>query len=168
VALLVVYGLLIAVPFVPGVEIGLALLLIEGGRIAPFVYLATVSGLMLAYLAGARLPYPRLYGLLADLRLRRVCRLLDRVARMNRAERLALLQDRLPGWAGRRAVSQRHILLGSPVNLPGNAVIGGGGGIVLLAGLSGLFAARWVVVTLAVAVAPVPLLVWLFDLRLPL
>ncbi|KKL56965.1 hypothetical protein LCGC14_2240120, partial [marine sediment metagenome] len=44
------------------------------------------------------------------------------------------------------------------------ALIGGGGGICLMAGLSRMFAALPVLVTLAVAVAPVPLVVWFYGM----
>jgi len=39
-------------------------------------------------------------------------------------------------------------------------VVGGGGGLLLLAGMSRLFRAGPVALTLALAVAPVPLVVW--------
>lgn len=55
-ALLLAYALLIAVPFMPGVEIGISLLLLKGAAIAPFVYLATILGLLLAFAAGRLLP----------------------------------------------------------------------------------------------------------------
>ena len=62
----------------------------------------------------------------------------------------------------------RHLMLALLVNLPGNAVIGGGGGILMLSGLSGLFTLPRLLLTLALAVAPVPLVVWAFDLGWPL
>ncbi|RTZ93567.1 MAG: hypothetical protein DSY92_00130, partial [Planctomycetota bacterium] len=43
------YVLLLAVPFVPSTEIGISLLITHGAVAAPFVYLGTLSGLMLAY-----------------------------------------------------------------------------------------------------------------------
>jgi len=49
---LVIYAVLIAIPFVPGVEIGLSVLAAGGAGIAPLVWLATASGLSLAFVAG--------------------------------------------------------------------------------------------------------------------
>ena len=167
-ALLAVYALLIAVPFVPGVEIGLMLMAIEGGWIAPFVYLATLAGLMLAYLLGRHLPIRRLRAALADLRLHRACALIDRIDGLDQTQRLALLQRRLPAAIRGPAIRHRHLALALLVNLPGNALIGGGGGILMLSGLSGLFSLPSVLLTLALAVAPVPLIVWAFDLGWPL
>ena len=52
VAALVVYALLLAIPFVPGVEIGIALLIMQGPAIAPFVHAATVAGLLISFAIG--------------------------------------------------------------------------------------------------------------------
>ena len=55
----------------------------------------------------------------------------------------------------------RYPLLAALINVPGNAVVGGGGGIALTAGFSRLFRPGWTALTVALAVAPVPLIVWL-------
>ncbi|MBW6507235.1 MAG: hypothetical protein K0B00_10860 [Rhodobacteraceae bacterium] len=166
VLLLAVYALLIATPFVPGVEVGLSLLAIEGAWIAPFVYLGTNAGLMLAYMVGARLPYAPLERLLADLRLRRAGALLAQLAPLGREARLGLLRERLPRWCAPLVSRFRYLVIALAVNLPGNSIIGGGGGILFVAGLSHLFRAWAVAGTIALAVAPVPLLIWGFDINL--
>jgi hypothetical protein len=51
----------------------------------------------------------------------------------------------------------RYVALALAVNTPGNSVIGGGGGIMMIAGLSGLFTPAATFLTVAVAVSPVPL-----------
>ena len=43
VAVLVIYAVLIAIPFVPGVEIGISVLAAGGAETAPLVWLATAS-----------------------------------------------------------------------------------------------------------------------------
>jgi hypothetical protein len=53
----------------------------------------------------------------------------------------------------------RFLLIPLLLNLPGNAVIGGGGGIAMLAGFSRLFSFPVFVAMTAVAVSPVPLLI---------
>lgn len=168
IVLLLAYACFIAVPFVPGIEIGLSLLAIEGARVAPFVYAATVAGLMLAYLAGRHLSYFWLAGRLRGLRLTRAAELLERTAPLSKDERLDLLKARLPGWAAGLAGRYRYLGLALLINLPGSGLIGGGGGICLIAGLSGMFTARVLLLTIALAVAPVPLLVWLFGWSIPL
>jgi len=166
VAFLLAYALLIAVPFVPGVEIGLTLMVIEGPWIAPLIYGSTVAGLSLAYAVGEWVPYARLHRVFDDLRLKKACRLLEAVQPLSRTERLEALRARAPGWLRPLATRYRYVLLGLLVNLPGNAVLGGGGGILFTAGLSRLFLPVQTVVTILVAVAPVPLAVWLFHIDL--
>jgi hypothetical protein len=164
--LLLVYTLLMATPFVPGIEIGISLMMIEGYRIAPLVYLATVLGLTLAFCAGEWLPYRWLRRVLDDLRLRRAAALLERARGLDRDARLALLQARAPGWLRPFVLRLRYLLVAALVNLPGNAVIGGGGGILLIAGLSRLFHPVVTLLTIALAVLPVPLAVWIFGVEL--
>lgn len=159
--ILLAYAALIAVPFVPGVEIGVGLMLVLGAPIAPFVYLATVMGLMAAFVAGKVLPYATLHRLLIDLRLRAACRLLERIEALTPAARLALLHNTLPRWLAPLATRYRYVTLGMLINLPGNSLLGGGGGLSLLAGLSRLYSVPVVALTFALATAPVPLLVWL-------
>lgn len=166
VAFLFAYALLISVPFVPGVEIGLSLMVMEGPWIAPLIYVSTVAGLSLAYGAGEWVPYARLHRIFEDLRLKKACRLLEAVEPLSRTERLEALRARAPGWLRPVATRYRYVLLGVLVNLPGNAVLGGGGGILFTAGLSRLFLPVQTVVTILVAVAPVPLAVWLFHIDL--
>lgn len=167
VLLLLAYAALIAIPFVPGVELGISLMVIEGWRIAPFVYLATVLGLALAYCAGQKMPYATLRRILSDLRLTRASDLLARLEPLSGPERLALLRRRLPPRLAPFALKQRYVLLALLINLPGNMVIGGGGGIALIAGLSRLFTPWPMMITVAIAVAPVPVLVYVFGFELP-
>jgi len=42
------------------------------------------------------------------------------------------------------------------LNLPGNSLVGGGGGIAFIAGLSGMFSYIGFILAIAIAVAPVP------------
>ena len=163
---LVAYAVLISVPFVPGIEIGLSLIVMEGPRIAPLVYITTILGLSLAYAAGEWVPYDRLRRIFADLRLVRACRLLDTVEPLSRTERLETLRTRAPGWLRPLATRYRYVLIGALLNLPGNAIIGGGGGILFTAGLSRLFLPYQMIMTLLIAVAPVPLAVWTFGIDL--
>jgi fumarate reductase subunit D len=164
--LLLAYAILIAIPFVPGVEIGLSLLAMEGAWIAPYIYLSTLAGLMVAYAVGVWLPYARLHRALQDLRLHNVCRLLEGFQPLTRAQRLALLLNRAPRWLRPFVSSYRYFLLAALVNLPGNAILGGGGGILFVAGFSRLFTPLGVATTMALAVMPIPLTVWLFGINL--
>ena len=160
-ALLLAYAILIAIPFMPGIEIGISLLFLKGSSIAPLVFAATVLGLSLALLAGRFTPYRWLHGILADLRLRRASKLVERLASMSREERLEHLAERAPRWLRPFVRTGRYVLLAILINVPGNSVIGGGGGIAFIAGFSRLFRPSIAILVIALAVLPVPLTVWI-------
>ncbi len=157
---------LLALPFVPGAEIGIAMLAAFGPGIAPLVYMATVASMMLAYTLGRFLPIGALERLLSLLRMRRAAALVARAAPLSREERLALLLDGQSGRVLNLALRHRYIALALAVNTPGNSIIGGGGGIMMMAGLSGIFSPLVTLLTIAIAVSPVPLAVLFLGLRL--
>ncbi|NNE89631.1 MAG: hypothetical protein HKN27_16300 [Silicimonas sp.] len=159
--ILLAYATLIAIPFVPGIEIGISLLMLKGADIAPMVYLATVLGLTLAFTLGRITPYRWIRSTLADLRMRRASSLFERLEPMSREERLAVLMERVPGWAKPIIGGGRYLLIAALLNIPGNAVIGGGGGIAFIAGFSRLYRPWLTFAVIALAVLPVPLTVWL-------
>lgn len=160
---LVGYAMLIAIPFMPGVEVGIVLLLMQGAAIAPFVYLATLAGLFTAFCVGQFVSLDWLHGVFRDLRMIRACRLLDRIKGRTREERLASLAERLPNWISWVAIDYRYITIALLINLPGSIAIGGGGGIMMAAGLSRLFQTGRMMLILAIATAPIPLMVWIMG-----
>ncbi|MGR3698543.1 MAG: hypothetical protein ACU0CB_09735 [Roseovarius sp.] len=160
---LLVYAVLIAIPFVPGIEIGLMVLAAGGGDIAPFVWLATASGLTMAYMVGCKVPYRWLHRVLLDLHLTRACRLLEEFQSLSTQERAGFIAAQLPGRYLDWIVHYRYLHLAVLINVPGNSIIGGGGGIAFVSGLSGVFRAPLAVLTLFAATAPVPLTIWLFG-----
>jgi len=162
-AVLTAYAVLIAVPFVPGVEIGMSLILMRGAEVAVLVYLATVAGLLLAFMVGCLVPLPWLRRIFLDLRLTRAADVLTQMHSLSPAHRLALLRRALPRRLGALAVDYRYLLLALLINLPGSGLIGGGGGISMFAGLTGLFDKRATLITIALAVLPFPLFVWFWG-----
>ena len=164
--LLLSYAVLIAVPFVPGIELGLSLLLLRGAPIAPYVYIATVLGLTLAYLIGRYMPRNWLHQTLLDLRLKSAAAFATSIQAMTPQQRIELMRSRLPDWLGHRLVKWRYLGLAAAINIPGNSVVGGGGGICMVAGLSRIFTPKATLVTIALAVSPVPLLIWFFGIEL--
>jgi uncharacterized membrane protein YdjX (TVP38/TMEM64 family) len=74
-----VYVLLMMLPFVPGAEIGLGLLVMFGPKIAPLVYAGTVLALMLAFLLGRLVPQRAIVEIFEALRPRRAASLLRRL-----------------------------------------------------------------------------------------
>lgn len=163
VIILLLYAALIAIPFVPGIEIGISLLMLKGAAIAPMVYGATVLGLAIAFTLGRVIPYRWIRDTLADLRMARAAALFERLEPVSQEERLAILMERLPHWARPVFGGGRYLLLAALLNIPGNAVIGGGGGIAVIAGFSRLYRPLMSFAVIALAVLPVPLTVWLMG-----
>jgi len=160
---LAAYVGLLAIPFVPGAEVGIAIIAAFGAAIAPLVYVATVTAMMLSFTLGRFLPDTTLAWLLRLVRLRRAAELVERAGRHAPDERLALLLEGAPPRTMGLALRHRYVALAVIVNVPGNAVIGGGGGIMMMAGLSRIFAPVPTFLAIALAVSPVPIAVMFFG-----
>jgi hypothetical protein len=156
-----VYILLMILPFVPGIEIGLGMMVMFGPNIAPLVYGGTVLALMLSFLLGRLLPQHNIVEIFDLLRLRRAARLLRQLEVLDSRERLEFLLQNASTRIVPFLLRYRFLALMVALNLPGNAVIGGGGGIGLIAGFSRLFTLPKYALAVAVAVLPVPLMVLL-------
>jgi hypothetical protein len=163
VACLIAYVLLMALPFVPGVEIGLALIVLLGADIVPVVYGATVTALTASYTVGRLVPDSVLASAFRAMGMSRAAGLIESLAPLGVDERVA----RLLAWAhpgiATRLLRHRHIAIAVTLNIPGNNLIGGGGGIALAAGLSRTVSWPAFVLTVALGTSPVPLAVLLFD-----
>jgi hypothetical protein len=160
-ALLLLQAMLVAIPFVPGAEIGFLLLALFGAAMAAQVYLATVAGLLLAFAAGRAVPPGSARRLLDRWRLGDAAAAVERLARKAAAPPAAdapALQ-RLAA----RLLRHRCLCLVLLINTPGNSLLGGGGGIAMAAGLSRLFSFRQFLASVLVAVAPVPAFVLLMT-----
>lgn len=153
-----VYVLAAALPFVPGAEIGMAMLAMLGTGVAPLVYGAMVAALSMAFFVGRLVPAHITAAGLGALGLHRARDLMLRLASLEPAQRLQLLSASSPRRLLPLLLRHRYLMLGLALNLPGNTVVGGGGGIAMVAGLSGLVSPLGFLVTVAVAVAPIPLL----------
>lgn len=157
------YGVLIAIPFVPGVEIGFGLIAMLGPQIVLLVYVTTILGLSLSFAAGRFIPPDMLARGLRGLGAGSASRLVLDFAATPRQEKLSFLIARAPNRALPFLLKSRYIALAVAINLPGNFLIGGGGGISLVAGASRLFSFPAFVLAIAFAVAPVPLGIVLFG-----
>ena len=156
---------LLALPFVPGAEIGLAMLAAFGAAVAPLIYVCTVASMVLAYMLGRFLPIDVLRRVLSTIRMHRAADLVARAAPLSGDDRVAMLLEGQSARALRLAIRYRYVALAVAVNTPGNSIIGGGGGIMLMAGLSGIFSPLATVATIALAVSPVPLAMVFFGLE---
>ena len=153
------YIVLLAIPFVPGAEIGLALIAMLGPPIVLLVYICTVAGLTISFLLGRLIPLTMLIGLVQELGLKRTTSLLKSIEPLNGQQRLAALIEKAPTRVLPFLLKHRYIALAAALNLPGNFLVGGGGGIALFAGVSRLFSIPAYLATIMIAVCPVPLAV---------
>jgi len=157
------YTALMAVPFVPGMEISLALLAAFGHQVAMLIYLATVAALTLSYLIGRLVPVHLIASLFRYLGQHRAEGLVRRLEPLNARQRLETLISQAPKRIVPTLLKHRYIAIAVALNVPGNAIIGGGGGIALLAGISGLFTFPRYLAIVSLAVLPVPLAVMLMG-----
>lgn len=161
VSLALAYALALAVPFIPGVELGLLIMAVFGPLGALVAYAATIGGLCLAYALGQVLPERFIVGLLARLGIA--------VPRDGIGPTMQGMigQSGLTRSAPRKLaalfLNHRYLTLAACLSFPGNAALGGGGGLALLCGLSRQFGWRSFLLTVAIATSPVPILV-LFGL----
>jgi len=156
-----IYVLAAAMPFVPGAEIGAILMITFGTPIAPLVYTAMVAALLAAFLVGRFVPAATLAVVFGFLGLQRARVMVEHLHELPPQERLSYLIARAPTRIVPTLLRHRYAAIVVVLNIPGNTLVGGGGGIALLAGMSGLFTSLYFAVAVAVAVAPIPLLVLL-------
>lgn len=152
------YILLMMLPFVPGAEIGLGMMMMFGPKIAPLVYGSTVLALSLSFLIGRLVPQQAVIDMLEILRLKRAAALLRQLHPLGADERLRFMLANRSSRIVPFLLRHRYIALMAAINLPGNALIGGGGGISLVSGFSRIFSFPGFLLAVALAVAPVPLL----------
>jgi len=151
------YVVLMALPFMPGMEVGLTLMAMLGAGGIVLVYLCTVLALSLSFLAGRLLP-PRFVARgLGRLGLTRARKLVADLEPLDAEDRLHFLARSAPSRIVPDMLRQRYLVLAVLFNLPGNAVIGNGGGIALIAGMSRLFPFPKYLFLVCLAITPVPL-----------
>ncbi len=153
------YAALMAIPFVPGMEISLALLAIFGPKVAMAIYAATVAALALSCLIGRMLPVSLIARLFGSLGLQRAKGLVLSLQPLSAEQRLEVLIEHAPKRIVPVLLKHRYIAIMVALNMPGNAIIGGGGGIALLAGMSGLFTFPRFLASVSLAALPVPLVI---------
>ena len=117
----------------------------------------------MSFAVGRLISLKALILLLEEFHFQRASQLLTSIEPMKRADRLAFLVSKTPNRLVPFLIRHRYLALAILVNLPGNILIGGGGGIALVAGASKLFSTLGFIITIAFAVSPVPLAILLFG-----
>ncbi|MBR9867974.1 MAG: hypothetical protein GYB20_11490 [Oceanospirillales bacterium] len=149
-----IYALFLAMPFVAGVEIGLLIMAVFGVPGVLVAYGGTLIGLNLAFGVGRLLPASLIQTWSEKLGLQHHPEDFDDLL-----ERLVNGQNWLCRLGG-LLLRSRYVTLAICLNFPGNSVVGGGGGLSLLAGMSKrLIYWPYFLLMTAIATSPVPLLV---------
>ena len=155
---IVVYILWMALPFVPGIELGLALMVMLGPKGIALVYLCTLVSLSLSFAIGRLIPLKSLARFLGWLHLSKAQDMIRQIESLNAEQKLEFLLKSAPSRIVPYCIKNRYIMLALILNLPGNALIGGGGGIGLIAGMSGLFPFTRYLLLVSLAITPLPIL----------
>jgi hypothetical protein len=152
-------AVLLGLPFVPSVEMGLMMMTVFGRDGAIAAWLATIAGLSLAHAAGRYMPADRVHHWLDRHGLRPADGDPGESPMAGMLERLRLSKRK-----GRHIVAfllrHRYLLFAALINMPGNSVLGGGGGIALVSGFARLYRWPWFLLTVALASLPIPLMVF--------
>ena len=161
----IIYILLLSLPFVPGVELGVLLMCAFGKQGIVFVYLATVVGLSLAFLIGRLIPRGWVdSGLERFGNSRSSSDQSNPIQKM--AESISSGHKHIPSWLKSYLVKYRYLTIAILVNLPGNYILGGGGGISIACGASRRISWKGFLLTMVLAVSPVPILAYLGIIQL--
>ena len=124
------YALFLAMPFVAAIEIGLLIMAIFGVKGVFVAYFGTIIGLNLAFSVGRLVP-PSLLN-----------KGLQKLDLSYGDDDFDSLLERLvsgKGWLSRLGgtlLRNRYITLALCLNFPGNSIVGGGGGLSILSGMS--------------------------------
>jgi hypothetical protein len=156
-----IYILLLSLPFVPGVELGILLMCAFGKEGIVFVYFATVVGLSIAFLMGRLVPKKWIESLLTKIGFSQTSN--------NQSDEIVSMLDnflRNKKWLRTLLLNYRYLVIGVLFNMPGIYLIGGGGGISLVCGISRNISFIWFLLTVVLAVSPVPLLAFFGVIQL--
>ena len=152
------YIVLLAIPFLPGIEVGLMLMAMLGVKGIVLVYFCTVLSLSLSFLFGRLLPPHYLARALGWFHLNRARDLVTSLEPLDTEERLRFLLRSAPSRIVPFLLRHRYLIVGALFNVPGNALIGGGGGIGLVAGMSRLFPFPKYLLLICLAITPGPII----------
>ena len=153
-----VYILWMAMPFVPGIELGLGLMVLLGPKGVFLVYVCTLLSLSLSFAIGRLIPLKAFARLLGWLHLRKSNELVLQLEPLDSEQKLDFLLKAAPSRIIPFLVKHRYLMIALVLNLPGNALIGGGGGIGLIAGMCRMFPFHKYVLLVSLAITPLPLL----------
>lgn len=156
---LLAYVLLMSLPFAPGIELGLALMMVLGPRGVVLVYVCTLLSLAMSYLIGRLIPLNGFARFLGWLHLQNARDLMIRLEPLDSDEKLNYLLKTAPARIIPFLLKHRYLMIALILNLPGNALVGGGGGIGMITGMSGLYSFQKYLLLISLAILPLPLVI---------
>jgi hypothetical protein len=154
--LIAAYVLLTAIPFVPGVEVGLGLIVAFGPSIVPLVYAGTILALTASYSIGRLVPERWLAAGFGKVGLLRAENMVAALSGLTPEDRVSYLTSRAPKRWVPFLLRHRLLALALLINLPGSALIGGGGGICMAFGVTRLVTYPQFLLTTVLATSPLP------------
>ncbi|MCU7857139.1 MAG: hypothetical protein KZQ79_15870 [Candidatus Thiodiazotropha sp. (ex Lucinoma borealis)] len=157
----ILYIGLMAIPFMPGIEMGLALMIMLGPKGVLVVYISTLIALTISFGLGKVFPTHLLVSLLQWLNLTQAAALLKNFDTIPPEERLQFLSKKTSKQSLPLLLKHRYLILALLLNLPGNTLIGGGGGIAMTAGMSRLYSFPKYLFLISIAILPGPILIML-------
>jgi len=160
---LMAYILLMAIPFMPAIEVGLGLMLLMGSTGAILAYVCTLIALSISFIIGRTVPPRLVCRFFHWLHLFKASKLIAELEPLSHQERLQLLHAKTPSRLPPLLLRHRYLAIAIALNLPGNALIGGGGGIGFITGMSMIVRFRTYITVLALAIAPLPLSFFLYG-----
>lgn len=134
------YSAILMIPFAPGLELGLLIMAMFGVVGIVGAWLSTLVGLTLAFLVGRYFEHTQAVNWFVSL--------------LHQAE----VRQRALRWVIDKFTQWPYLAIGLLLNVPGNVVIGGGGGISLAAGALGHLRLGYFVLAVAVATSILPIL----------
>ncbi|MFH2132312.1 MAG: hypothetical protein ABIK68_18185 [bacterium] len=153
-----VYIFLLAIPFFPGIELAWLVIMLFGKPAVVMIYLLTIVGFGLSFAAGRWFTNS---WLLSGFDLQSlIIRFNERTEKITRKISELLPPVVIQHKARISCLNPRYLVLAVLINLPGNAIIGGGGGIALLCGINRSFSWKGFMLTVSLAVSPLPLLLY--------
>ena len=114
--------------------------------------------LSLSFAIGRLIPLKAFARLVGWLRLSKSKELILQLEPLNSEQKLDFLLKTAPSKIIPFLVKHRYLMIAIALNLPGNALIGGGGGIGLISGMSRLYPFPKYILLVSLAIMPLPLL----------
>jgi len=154
----IVYLLLLSIPFFPGVELAWMVILLFGKEMIIMIYLLTLIGLCLSFSIGRWFEDS---WFTTGLDIQKLKENLKRRIEWTKKRIRNKIPPAIFKYKSNQFIAKSHyFLLAILINLPGNTLIGGGGGIALLCGMNRSFSWKGFIVTIAIASSPIPLMLF--------